>query len=198
MRIIGGQKKGKKLQSPKGMETRPTSDKMRAAMFNILQHATWAGFLHPHFENTVIFDAFAGSGALSLEALSRGAQFATMIEQDRSAIQTCKSNITLCNMEERYKIFPRDATKIGPRPTDVPAANLIFLDPPYGHNLGIKALDTAIKKGWIADQAVVLLEMDKKRLENLDKIAGIEKIDSRDYGASRLNFYLYQANEFEV
>ncbi len=101
-------------------------------------------------------------------------------------------------LDLRHKIIPRDATKIGPRPSNIPAANLIFLDPPYGHNLGVKALDTAIKQGWIADQAVVLLEMDKKRLENLDNIESIERIDSRDYGASRLDFYLYQANEFEA
>ena len=151
MRIIAGRWKGKRLVAPEGTATRPTSDRARQALFDMLWHAPWGG--REAIEGAEVLDAFAGTGALGLEALSRGASRATFIEQDRAALAALRANAAACGAEAR--ILAADATRPprAPRP-----CGLVFLDPPYGQGLLDPALAALDAAGWIAPGALVCAE----------------------------------------
>ncbi|RVT90614.1 16S rRNA (guanine(966)-N(2))-methyltransferase RsmD [Rhodovarius crocodyli] len=154
MRIVAGAHRGRNLTAPLGEQTRPTADRARQALFDMLMHAPWAE-THAVREARVL-DAFAGSGALGLEALSRGAAHATFMETARPALAAIRANVVACREEARAAILPADAT----RPPKPPAAcSLIFLDPPYRQALLPRALAGLGRAGWIAPGAVCCLEM---------------------------------------
>ncbi len=153
MRIIAGARKGRMLVAPSGTTTRPTADRVRQAMFDIIRHAPWGG---PDFLNdAVVLDAFAGTGALGLEALSRGAVHATFFENDRAALSALRANIAGCKCADRTKVVPRDVTK----PVRAPApCSLLFLDPPYRLDLPSRTLAALHAQGWIAPGAIAIIE----------------------------------------
>jgi 16S rRNA (guanine966-N2)-methyltransferase len=153
MRIVAGRFKGKTIEAPKGLGTRPTSDRVREALFNVLAHGAPA----IDFEGLRVLDLFAGSGALGLEALSRGARYCLFIEDDSGARAAIRRNVEALGLTGVTKIWRRDATKLGPAGTVSPS-DLIFCDPPYGKGLGIGALTAAIEGGWVAGGAVAVLE----------------------------------------
>jgi 16S rRNA (guanine966-N2)-methyltransferase len=126
MRIIAGLHRGRRLVAPAGATTRPTADRVRQALFDMLWHAPWAG--PEAIEDAVVLDAFAGTGALGLEALSRGAASASFIENDRAALAALRANIATCGEEARCRVLAADATK--PQRALQPCT-LVFLDPPY-------------------------------------------------------------------
>ena len=187
MRIVGGLYRGRPLIAPPGEATRPTSDRAREAIFNVLQHAAWS----PGLEGARVIDLFAGSGALGLEALSRGAAFCLFVETDVAARGTIRDNVEALGRGElfgRTRIHRRDATDLGIRPgSDGPAFDLVFLDPPYGKGLGERALAQLAAGGWLSPDAVAVFERGAEEPD--PEVAGFELLDDRRYGAARV-FYL--------
>jgi 16S rRNA (guanine966-N2)-methyltransferase len=153
MRIVAGTFKGKALEAPKGLATRPTSDRVRQALFNVLEHGAPA----VDFEGKRVLDLFAGSGALGLEALSRGARYCLLIEEAASARAAIRRNVEALGLTGATRIWRRDATRLGPARTLTPF-DLVFCDPPYGKGLGERALAAAMEGGWLAEGAIAVLE----------------------------------------
>lgn len=152
MRIVGGEFRGRKLAAPSGQSTRPTTDRAREALFNKLQHA-FAGRL----EGARVLDLFAGTGALGLEALSRGAHSCLLIEMAVDARGIIRTNIETLGLQGRAKMFRRDATRLGDAGTMMPF-DLLFADPPYNNGLGEAALTAALEGGWLNSGALCLVE----------------------------------------
>jgi len=183
MRIIAGDFRGKTLFAPAGEATRPTSDRARQAVFNILEHAPWS----PGLRDRRVLDLFAGSGALGFEALSRGAAFALFVETDEAARGAIRQNIDAMSLFGVTRVHRRDATDLGQRPgADGPAFDLAFLDPPYGRGLGELALARLREGNWLTPDAVVMLE--RGVAEPPLEAPGYEALDARDYGAARVHF----------
>jgi 16S rRNA (guanine966-N2)-methyltransferase len=183
VRIVSGDFRGKTLIAPQGAHTRPTSDRARQAIFNILEHAPWSEGVR---ERRVV-DLFAGSGALGFEALSRGAAFCLFVETDEAARGAIRENIDAMGLFGRTRLHRRDATSLGVRPgADGPAFDLAFLDPPYAKGLGEIALAKLAEGGWLAPDALIVFERGSDEAEF--EVAGFQKLDARDYGAARVHF----------
>ncbi|MDN3564805.1 16S rRNA (guanine(966)-N(2))-methyltransferase RsmD [Paeniroseomonas aquatica] len=153
MRIIAGLHRGRRLIAPEGDRTRPTADRVRQALFDMLWHAPWAG--RERIEGARVLDAFAGTGALGLEALSRGAAQANFIENDRAALAALRANIAGCKEEARCNALAADALK---PPRAQGPCDLVFLDPPYREGVMDAALAALAAAGWIAAGALVCAE----------------------------------------
>lgn len=191
MRIVGGVHKGKTLQAPKGLETRPTSDRVRESLFNILGHAPWHGkFLLAEARG---MDVFAGTGALGLEALSRGVTTVVFIESHQQAFDACLGNIQKLKESDRTTVFKVDATRLQARPAFILPRSLVFLDPPYGKNLGAAALKRLVDKDWLEKGALCVLEMRKQEPEIIPD--GFETQDSRSWGDTRVDFLKWTGRE---
>jgi 16S rRNA (guanine966-N2)-methyltransferase len=183
MRIIAGDFRGKTLAAPLGDATRPTSDRARQAVFNILEHAPWSEGVR----GRRVIDLFAGSGALGFEALSRGAAFCLFVETDEAARGAIRENVDAMSLFGVTRVHRRDATALGARPgADGPAFDLAFLDPPYAKGLGEQALAHLAQGGWLAPGALVVFERGVS--EPPFEAAGFEVLDARDYGAARVHF----------
>ena len=179
MRIVGGAWKGRPL-APVGKgdaaaRLRPTSDRVRESLFNLLAHGDY-----PPFEGAHVLDLFAGTGALGLEALSRGAAHVTFVETGRPALALIERNIALFGLGDQTRILRRDATRPGPA-TGEPAT-IAFADPPYGKGLGGAALTAALDDGWLAPGALVVLEEG----EAVALPPGITPVDQRRYGDTHI------------
>lgn len=182
MRIVGGQFKGRAIAAPAGRDTRPTGDRAREAVFNILAHAPWSAGV----EGRRVLDLFAGSGALGLEAMSRGAVFALFVETDAAARGTIRDNIEALGLFGTTRIHRRDATDLGVKPAGVGEPfDLVFLDPPYGKGLGERALSRLREGGWISAEALIVFECGA---EETPATPGFEVLDTRDYGAAKVLF----------
>ena len=152
-------------------------------MFNILEHAPWS----PALQGARVLDLFAGSGALGLEAVSRGAAFCLFVESDEAARGAIRDNVEALGLFGATRIHRRDATDLGPRPASAGAAfSLAFLDPPYGAGLGERALAALAAGGWLEPDALCMLErgMGEPRLSP----AGFELLDQRVYGVAEVSF----------
>lgn len=183
MRIVAGRFRGKPIIAPEGQGTRPTSDRARQAVFNILEHAPWS----PGLDGVRVIDLFAGSGALGFEALSRGAAFCLFVETDAAARGAIRENVEAMGLFGATRVHRRDATDLGVKPmSDGPPFGLAFLDPPYGKGLGEAALARLAEGGWLAPEALVVLE--KGTAEAAPAVPGFEALDARDYGAARVHF----------
>jgi 16S rRNA (guanine966-N2)-methyltransferase len=187
MRIVSGSFRGKTLAAPQGEATRPTSDRARQAIFNILEHAAWSNGVR----DVRVIDLFAGSGALGFEALSRGAAFCLFVETDAAARGAIRDNVeTLGTKGElfgRTRIHRRDATDLGPRPgSDGPPFDLVLLDPPYAKGLGERALAELAGGGWLAPGAAVMFERGADEPDPV--VPGFELLDARRYGAAKVVF----------
>jgi len=182
MRIVAGRHRGRRLLAPPGETVRPTSDRAREALFNILSHGRLAADGAP-FAEAAVLDAFAGTGALGLEALSRGAAAAVFIEQAREALAILRQNIAALGEDTRARVVAGDAT----RPPRAPSAcALVFLDPPYRSGLAAAALGALDAAGWLAPEALAVVELAAH--EELGPPAGFLLLDERVYGAARLIF----------
>ncbi|MDB5449627.1 MAG: N6-adenine-specific methylase [Phenylobacterium sp.] len=187
MRIVSGDFRGKTLVAPPGQATRPTSDRARQAIFNILEHAAWSNGVR----DARVIDLFAGSGALGFEALSRGAAFCLFVETDEAARGAIRENVDGLSpnggLFGRTRVHRRDATDLGVRPgADGPAFDLAFLDPPYAKGLGEAALAKLASGGWLSPGATVVFERGLD--EPAFTVDGFEELDVRDYGAARVYF----------
>jgi 16S rRNA (guanine966-N2)-methyltransferase len=184
LRIVAGRFKGKSLIAPPGQGTRPTSDRARQAVFNILEHAAWA----PPIADARVIDLFAGSGALGLEALSRGAAWCLFVETDAEARGAIRDNVEALGLFGATRIHRRDAADLGQKPAaDGAPFDLAFLDPPYGKGLGDKALEELAAGGWLAADALVVLEVGAG--EASPQVDGFEPLDERVYGAAKVLFF---------
>jgi len=181
MRIVAGKHRGRRLAAPPGSAVRPTSERAREALFNILAHGRFGP--RPIYEDARVLDAFAGTGAFGLEALSRGARFATFIEKDRAARDALAANVKALREDARCRILAADAT--APPRADGPY-ELAFLDPPYRTDLATPALTALATSGWFAPAALVIVEQAARSDLALPK--GFELLEERRYGAGRLVF----------
>ncbi|MEN5051615.1 16S rRNA (guanine(966)-N(2))-methyltransferase RsmD [Brevundimonas naejangsanensis] len=183
MRIVAGSLKGRAIVTPEGQNTRPTSDRARQAIFNVLEHAPWAEGLH----EARVIDLYAGSGALGFEALSRGAAFGLFVDTDDGARGAIRENMDAYGLFGRCRVHRRSATDLGPRPGSAGEAfTLAFLDPPYARGLGEQTLARLLEGGWLAPGAIVVFERGSDEPE-IDT-PGYERLDARDYGAARVLF----------
>jgi 16S rRNA (guanine966-N2)-methyltransferase len=183
MRIVAGEFRGRALATPGGDRTRPTSDRARQAIFNVLEHAAWS----PGLRGLRVIDLFAGSGALGFEAISRGADFCLFVETDEAARGAIRETVDAFGLFGRTRVHRRDATDLGVRPgSDGPAFDLAFLDPPYGKGLGEAALARLAAGGWLAPDAVVVFERGTQ--EPAPDAPEFEVVDERGYGAAKVWF----------
>ena len=183
MRIVSGSLKGRAITAPEGQNTRPTSDRARQAIFNVLEHAAWAEPL----VGARVIDLYAGSGALGFEAISRGAAFALFVEIEEEARGAIRENADAWGLMGRTRVHRRSATDLGVRPGSAGEAfDLAFLDPPYRQGLGEQTLARLLEGTWLKPGATVVFERgsDEPEIET----PGYERLDARDYGAARVLF----------
>jgi 16S rRNA (guanine966-N2)-methyltransferase len=182
MRVVAGELRGRPIRTPPGEGTRPTSDRARQAVFNILEHAPWS----PGLEGARVLDVFAGSGAMGLEALSRGAAEALFIETAEPALAAIRANLAAFGLGARGRLLRQDATRLAGRAEAEAPFDLAFLDPPYGKGLGELALAALRAGGWLAPEALAVLEQaaDEPALA----VPGYELADERRYGAAKVAF----------
>lgn len=184
MRIVAGSLKGRAIVAPEGQGTRPTSDRARQAIFNVLEHAAWAEDV---LDGARVIDLYAGSGALGYEAISRGGAFCLFVETDDEARGAIRENMDAYGLFGRTRVHRRSAIDLGPRPGSAGEAfTLAFLDPPYGKGLGEQTLQKLLEGNWLAPDAVVVYERGSDEPE-IDT-PGYERMDARDYGAARVLF----------
>ena len=177
MRIVGGNLRGRVLRAPAGAATRPTSEKVREALFNIL--GSVAG---DH-----VLDLFAGSGALGLEALSRGAAHATFVDLARPALIAIRGNLRELGLADRATVVPGDAVASAARLPPAPPWRLVFVDPPYRSDLATRAV-VALRDDQLAADAVVVIEHDRRNAPP-DALGSLLRTDQRRYGDTLISFY---------
>jgi 16S rRNA (guanine966-N2)-methyltransferase len=184
MRITGGKLGGRLLIAPDDRRVRPTSDKTRQALFNILRHQDFGiGFT---LENAAVLDLFAGTGALGLDALSQGARFCLFVDDSADSRALQRQNIEVLGLTGVTKIWRRDATDLGPLGVGAGGPfDLVFLDPPYRKNLVAPALASLKAGGWLSQKALLIVETAKGENFGHD---GYTLLDRRDYGDTGIAF----------
>ncbi len=182
MRIVSGRFRGRALQTPMGHAVRPTSDRVREALFNILEHGI-DGF---ELEGARVLDLFAGTGALGIEALSRGAAYCLFVEDDADARGLIRDNVEALGLTGITKIWRRDATRIGPAAPMQPF-QLVFIDAPYGKGLGDQALAAVVDGGWLDAGAVCVVE--ERAGVSVAVPEWLVAVDVRNYGETALHFF---------
>jgi 16S rRNA (guanine966-N2)-methyltransferase len=181
MRIVAGKFRGRPLRAPEGSDTRPTSDRVRESVFNVLGH----GIEGPELVGARVIDLFAGTGALGLEAISRGAAYTLFVEEAAGARAAIRDNVEAMGLTGETRIFRRDATSLGPAGTMAPFA-FAFLDPPYGKGLAELALASLAEGGWLVPGAIAIVE--ERRDVTLAPPAGFTMLDNRTYGDTAVTF----------
>ena len=182
MRIVGGEYSGRRIVAPKGDGTRPTTDRSREALFNILAHG-----VDVDVEGARVIDAFAGSGALGLEAMSRGATFCLFVETDAAARGAIRDNIEALALFGNTRIHRRSATSLGVKPAGLGAPfTLAFLDPPYGRGYAEETLAGLTSGKWLSEGAVAVVEQGVDEAPAITP--GFEEIDRREMGPAQFGF----------
>ena len=177
MRIIAGELRGKRLQVPEGVAIRPTADRARQALFDVLTHR------EPGIVDRKVLDLFCGTGAMGLEALSRGAAQATFVDQSAEAIRFTRANIKACRLDAKARVLQHDASRLGAAPDRF---DLVLMDPPYKADLVVPTLERLVSRLWLAPEALVVAEIG--RGEEIAAPAPFELVDDRTYGAARFLF----------
>lgn len=180
MRIVGGRFRGRGLAAPRSQAVRPTSDRLRETIFNVLAHA----YGDPGTGARVL-DLFAGTGALGLEALSRGASYALFVDDSAEGRGLLRANIETLGVAGITKVFRRDATRLGKAHPNAPFS-LVFCDPPYGRGLAPRALAAALAGGWLVPGTLVVVE-EEAGAEGLVP-EGFETLETRDTGETQVVF----------
>jgi len=180
MRIVSGSLRGRNIVTPAGRNTRPTSDQTRESIFNILAHAEWA----PPLDGAIVADIFAGSGALGLEAISRGAEFCLFVETEPKARGAIRANVEKMNLFGCTRLHRHDATKLKVAPGNLRGPfTHIFMDPPYNKGLWRPVLSRLKAQGLLADSGVIILE---ESIEAEIKTDGFEVHADKTWGAARV------------
>jgi len=186
VRIVGGTYRGRRLQAPAGDDVRPTSDRVRESIFNVLTHGLddWPG----EVEGTSVVDLFCGTGALGLEALSRGAAHVTLLDRSGPVLAVTRKNAALgIEAGKRITLLKMDATQLAPPPRIAEApCGVAFLDPPYGQGLISPALGGLKNRGWLAPGGLAVVEAGAE--EELITPPGFSLLDARTYGAAKVVF----------
>ena len=183
MRIVGGELRGRRLSAPRGRALRPTSERVREALFDVLERGLDRA---APFAGSRVVDVFAGTGMLGFEALSRGATHACFVERDGAALAQLRRTAERLGLGDRVTVVRRDATRLGPAAAPCRCA---FLDPPYRSGLAASALARLAAGGWLDDGAVAVVE--HRTRETLAPPAGFALLDARRYGATQLVFLAY-------
>jgi 16S rRNA (guanine966-N2)-methyltransferase len=181
MRIVGGKFRGRVLQAPKSQDIRPTSDRIRESLFNVISH-NYSEYL----ENTRVLDLFAGTGALGIEALSRGARFTLFIENSVEGRGLLRQNIENLSLQGHSKVFRRDATDLGPIGSMIPF-DLVFADPPYGRGFGEKAAAGLIAGGWLSPSGLLVLEENRDIAP--ENLPGFELLEKKSYAGTKIGIF---------
>jgi 16S rRNA (guanine966-N2)-methyltransferase len=176
MRIVAGRHRGRAIAAPAGRKVRPTSDRVRESVFNIIIHGL--GGAAPPIDDVRVLDGFAGTGAMGLEALSRGADHAVFMDLD---IGPCQTNVDALGEAARSEIIRADCLRPPPAPSPT---SLIFIDPPYGENCAAAALIALDEAGWIGAGAVCVVETDPH--EEIGLLSNSTWLDDRQIGAARI------------
>jgi len=184
MRVVAGRLRGRRLAAPEGRDVRPTSDRARQAVFNIIEHG---GLSDAPLGGANVIDAFAGTGAMGIEALSRGAAHCSFVEKERAALAALQRNLDALGLKGSARIFRSDALSLPPTAAH---AAFAFLDPPYGENLAAPALDSLARQGWLAQGALCIVELGAR--DDFTPPAGFTPLDERRYGAARIAFLRYE------
>lgn len=187
MRIVGGQFRGRAIVSPASDATRPTSDRVREAIFNILAHGL-PGFA---LTGAKVLDLFAGTGALGLEALSRGASYCMFVDDDADARGVIRENVEALGLTGVTKVFRRDASDLGDAGRYA-GFSLVFLDPPYDKGLAERALQSAAAGGWLVPGAIAVIE--ERKGVDVPLPSGFERVDARAWGDTEVVFARYGAS----
>ncbi len=186
IRIISGDLKGKKLKSVPGLTTRPTTDRVRESLFNILSSRV---------EKAIVLDLFAGTGAFGIEALSRGASTAVFIDENKTAYVTIKKNIESCAMGARSKTIKWNILKnLNCIKNATPSFDLVFMDPPYNQNLVQKTLILLQTSNCLANRALVIVEHTPKEPITLD-VLNFDNPDQRKYGNTLISFLTFKTKD---
>jgi 16S rRNA (guanine966-N2)-methyltransferase len=180
MRIVAGRHKGRPLTAPKGLRVRPTSDRAREALFNVLVHGAPARGGGSPLAGARVLDAFCGTGALGLEALSRGAGEAVFMDASQKALEAVRANAERLGEEGRVRLVRANAAR---PPLAAAPSDLVFLDPPYGSGLGAPALAALAERGWLAPAALAVVEVAAR--EPFAAPDGFETLGERVSGAAR-------------
>jgi 16S rRNA (guanine966-N2)-methyltransferase len=183
MRVVGGRLKGRALRAPASRAIRPTSERLRESIFDILVHR------HGAVEGARVVDLFAGSGALAIEALSRGAAFALFVDNGAPARALLRANVEALALGGVTRIWRADATRLGKAPAGAPFA-LAFLDPPYGKGLAEPALAALRDGGWLAPGALVVVEESAEAA--IEAPRGFRVEDARTYGDTQIVFLRFE------
>ncbi|WOC15492.1 16S rRNA (guanine(966)-N(2))-methyltransferase RsmD [Pseudochrobactrum sp. MP213Fo] len=181
MRVVGGKFRGRPLVTPESAAIRPTSDRTRESLFNIISHS-----FPEKLENTRVLDMFAGTGSLGLEALSRGCRYTVFIEESVEGRGLLRQNVEAFGLQGNTKVFRRNATQLGPTGT-MGEFDLVFADPPYGKGLGEQAFVAALEGGWLKPDALLVLEEVAEAAITLDDRFVLR--DERNYGITTIRFY---------
>ena len=178
MRVIAGEFKGRKLETPLDNQVRPTSDKVKEAMFSILMNQVWG---------STVCDLFAGTGGLGLEALSRGAKKCYFADQSRDSIKLLTENVKRCKATEQSVIFAGDFTRALERLRE--QVDIFIIDPPYGNGMEFKAMEIIARENLLAEDGVIVVEHDARDVMD-DEIAGFTKFKEKKYGKVVLSLYM--------
>ncbi|MSO69220.1 MAG: 16S rRNA (guanine(966)-N(2))-methyltransferase RsmD [Alphaproteobacteria bacterium] len=185
MRVVAGRLKGRRLDAPEGRDIRPTADKARQAIFNIIEHGT---LTDQTLDGARVLDVFAGTGALGIEALSRGAAHCTFVEHNRAALAALEANLKACGLgPSEARVLQGNAVSLAHSNTP---ADFAFLDPPYGEDLAAPALQVLGARGWLKDGALCVLELGRQ--DAFTPPTGFSLLDERRYGAARILFLRFK------
>jgi 16S rRNA (guanine966-N2)-methyltransferase len=187
MRIVGGRLKGRTLLGPKSDAIRPTSDRLRESLFNILVHS-----YDDPLPGGKVIDLFAGTGAFGLEAISRGAEFCLLVDDGAQARALIRENVEALGLGGVTKIFRRDARRLGDAPPG-PPYTLAFLDPPYDRGLAEPALTSLARGGWLAPEALAIVE--EAAAACFEPPPFFETLERRDFGETELIFLRFQPEQ---
>lgn len=183
MRIVAGKHRGRRLEAPQGRDVRPTSDRTRQSLFNILAHGDWLGDGSDVLDGADVLDAFCGTGALGLESLSHGAARVAFLDKARPSLDMARRNADMLGEGTNCRFVLGDA---GRPPAPPFAARLAFLDPPYGQGLSEPALTGLSRAGWLAPGAMICVEVGAD--DGFMPPVGFTLLDSRDYSQARIHF----------
>lgn len=193
MKITGGKYRGRNIESRTQKTLRPTTARIRETIFNILTHGKFIyedDFISDDnpslIEDRKVIDIFCGTGALAIEALSRGASFAYLIDQNPKTLSLAKENIESLGEDENTSYIRSDSTLL---PTAFEKCDVAFVDPPYNKNLGVSAIKSLASNSWLKKGAVVVLEHEKQ--DNVKEIPNFKKLDDRINDKTRITFYQY-------
>ncbi len=183
MRVVAGEYGGRRLKAVPGMKTRPTTDKVKEAMFNIIG---------PYLEGGQVLDLFAGSGGLSIEAVSRGANHATLVDRQYQAIKTIHENLSVTKEEDKFTVLKGDSYKmLNKLAKQEQGFDYVFLDPPYKKQQILELMEQLKKLGLLNTDALIICETDQVA-DLPEELADFELIKKADYGITELTFYRYK------